>query len=66
MLTKIICVIRGVIMEELREKLNLLIESKGPLDEETLNVSRKLDKLLLNYYKRQNEDLSDFLTKISA
>jgi len=53
-------------MEELREKLNLLIESKGPLDEETLNVSRKLDKLLLNYYKRQNEDLSDFLTKISA
>lgn len=53
-------------MEELRERLNLLIESKGPLDEETLNVSRKMDKLLLNYYERQDEDTNNLLTKLSA
>lgn len=60
MLTEIIN-IWGVIMEELREKLNLLIELKGPLDEETLNISRKMDKLLLNYYHKQETDI-----KISA
>jgi hypothetical protein len=43
-------------MEELREKLNSLIESKGPLDEETLYVSRKLDKLILGYFEKQVED----------
>lgn len=42
-------------MEELREELYSLIESKGTLDEETLNVSRKLDKLLLDYFESQVE-----------
>lgn len=53
-------------MEELREKLNLLIELKGPLDEETLNVSRRMDKLLLNYYKINDVNKNNLLVKASA
>jgi len=53
-------------MEELREKLNLLVELKGPLDEETLNVSRRLDKLLLNYYKMNTVNEENFHVKVSA
>lgn len=52
-------------MEELREELNLLIELKGPLDEETLNVSRRMDKLLINYYKI-NSVKNNLLVKASA
>ena len=66
MFVKTIYLMRGVIMEELREKLNLLVELKGPLDEETLNVSRRLDKLLLNYYKMNTVNEENFHVKVSA
>lgn len=38
-------------MEELREKLNILVKNKGLLDKETIYVSQKLDKLIVNYYE---------------
>jgi len=44
----------------------LLVELKGPLDEETLNVSRRLDKLLLNYYKMNTVNEENFHVKVSA
>jgi hypothetical protein len=53
-------------MEELREKLNSLIVSKGPLDEETLNVSRRMDKLLLNYYQMHDFNEENLIVKVSA
>ena len=53
-------------MEELREKLNLLIEAKGPLDEETLNVSRRMDKLLINYYQMNTINKENLIVKASA
>lgn len=38
-------------MEELRDKLNKLINEKGILHEETILVSQELDKFIVSYYK---------------
>ncbi|MDV3427865.1 MAG: hypothetical protein LIR50_12710 [Bacillota bacterium] len=42
------------------------MELKLPLDEETLNVSRRMDKLLLNYYKMNAVNKENLIIKISA
>ncbi len=41
-------------IEELREKLNKALETKLPNDEYVLKLSQELDKLIVSYYK--NED----------
>lgn len=38
-------------MEELRRKLNELIDEKGLLNEKTILLSQELDKLIAYYYK---------------
>lgn len=39
-------------MEELKDKLNKLIEEKGLSSMEVLELSRKIDKLIIDHYKR--------------
>ncbi|MFA9397396.1 MAG: aspartyl-phosphate phosphatase Spo0E family protein [Clostridiaceae bacterium] len=39
-------------MEELRKKLNKLIEIKGTQHKEVLRLSQELDKLILDHYKK--------------
>jgi hypothetical protein len=41
-------------LEELRDKLNKMLDSDEYTDEEILKVSQKLDKLIVNYYKSAN------------
>ena len=38
-------------MEELRKKLNILINEEGLLNEETILVSQELDKYIVAYYE---------------
>jgi len=38
-------------MEELRDKLNKLINEEGLLSESVLNLSQELDKLIIEYYE---------------
>lgn len=40
-------------MEELKDKLYRIIEEKGILSNEALNVSMELDKLITDYYKKK-------------
>lgn len=42
-------------MEELRNELIKLINEKGLLNERTILVSQKLDKLIADYYKNINK-----------
>ena len=42
-------------MEELRDELIKIISEKGPLNERTILVSQKLDKLIVSYYYSQNK-----------
>jgi hypothetical protein len=44
-------------MEELRDELIKLINEKGPLNEKTILVSQKLDKLIVSYYIIQNNSI---------
>lgn len=39
-------------MEDLKKKLNKLIEEKGIRSAEVLELSKKIDKLIVDYYKR--------------
>lgn len=41
-------------LEELRDKLNKMLDSDKYKSEEILKVSQKLDKLIINYYKSEN------------
>lgn len=45
-------------MEELKKKLNKLIEEKGIASKEVLELSRKIDKLIVIYYKRNADSLT--------
>jgi hypothetical protein len=43
---------RGNSMDEMKNKLNKLIEEKGMSSNEVLELSQKLDKLIVDYYKK--------------
>lgn len=45
-------------MEELKIKLDRLIEEKGIASEEVLELSRKIDKLIIEFYKRNASALT--------
>lgn len=43
-------------IEKLREKLNELLEKPCQNPDKILEISRKLDKLIVEYYQRNEED----------
>ncbi len=43
-------------IEELREKLNIALETKSPDDEYVLKLSQELDKLIVEYCKQQKRN----------
>jgi hypothetical protein len=45
-------------IEKLREKLNEYVELYGPLDNRTLEISQKLDKLIVEKMKGDSNDIS--------
>lgn len=42
-------------LEELRNKLNIMVDSDKYTYEEILQVSQKLDRLIVYYYKSQHD-----------
>jgi len=40
----------GISLEELRDKLNIMLDSNKYSEEEILKVSQELDKLIVKYY----------------
>lgn len=42
-------------MEELREKLIIMVDEKGLLHEEIIQVSQELDKFIVAYYKSDSK-----------
>ncbi|WP_207746454.1 aspartyl-phosphate phosphatase Spo0E family protein [Clostridium tyrobutyricum] len=45
-------------IEKLRKKLNEYVELYGPLDNRTLEISQKLDKLIVEQMKGDSNDIS--------
>ncbi|MBV4415121.1 aspartyl-phosphate phosphatase Spo0E family protein [Clostridium tyrobutyricum] len=43
-------------MEKLRKKLNQYVELYGPLDNRTLEISQKLDKLIVEKMKGEKSE----------
>ncbi|WP_254904640.1 aspartyl-phosphate phosphatase Spo0E family protein [Clostridium tyrobutyricum] len=46
----------GIKIEKLRKKLNQYVELYGPLDNRTLEISQKLDKLIVEKMKGEKSE----------
>jgi hypothetical protein len=44
-------------MDEMKIKLDKLIEEKGPSSDDVLELSQRLDKLIIDYYKRRYDNV---------